>query len=62
MYSDKNKREVIAGIPPEYNIEVLLYDKDTRLFLIRTEFGLTGWVEVSTFGKIDIEGLYFAGD
>jgi hypothetical protein len=67
IYSDKEQTEVLASLPVNYDVEVLLADGDAinELFLLKTSFGLVGWVKVKTYGKpdvVDIKGLQFYGD
>lgn len=65
LYDSRELSNPIATLPPSYDVEVLINPKDTRLFLIKTQFGLTGWFEAKHLfprGQCAIEGLYFAGD
>jgi hypothetical protein len=69
LYQDKVGSEVVANISQNTEIEVLLApsaDNDTldRLFLVKTKFGLVGWLRLAEdeiFGAI-IQELFFAGD
>jgi hypothetical protein len=67
LYQEKTGNETVAQLPIAYEIEVLLAEKKNdleRLFLVRTDFGLVGWLRLSEKDLYDrvIEGLYFAGD
>jgi hypothetical protein len=67
LYDSKEKNRQLASLPAEYEIEVLLneFTNDESLFyLIRTSFGLTGWIELPKDGwkGTYIKGLYFQGD
>jgi len=64
LYKSEQMKEVVASLPKNYSVEVLLNKKDTQLFLIKTDFGLTGWYkpEHLRYGMQDIKGLYYAGD
>lgn len=66
LYSDKRGGEVVAVLPKNYEIEILLaeYGKNEmgaeRYFLVKTKFGLVGWINYES--PTAIEGLYYAGD
>jgi len=67
LYSEKNKQNKVAVLPKNYNIEVLL-EKDDWI-MIKTPFGLTGWVKLSDLTTYDmskenlsIKNFYFSGD
>lgn len=63
LYRTENLKRELASLPADYAIEVVAHNKDTDLYLIKTGFGLLGWVDVkSTYGDLTIEGLRFAGD
>lgn len=64
LYESTRLEKVIAQIPAEYEIEVLLNKKGTTLFLIKSSFGLVGWVDVGYIGQQPkvIENLFFFGD
>ena len=68
LYKSKTGNEIIASIPKDYIVEVLLSDPETndseKLFLVRTEFGLVGWLRLKESYTYDtpIEGLRFMGD
>ncbi|MES2727760.1 MAG: hypothetical protein V4643_11700 [Bacteroidota bacterium] len=68
LYKAKTGNEVIASIPKDYDVEVLLCDPGTdnseKFFLVKTEFGLVGWLRLKENHTYDtpIEGLRFFGD
>ncbi|MFO7862583.1 MAG: hypothetical protein R6U85_01150 [Salinivirgaceae bacterium] len=69
LYDKPEGGNVIAQIPTDYAIEVLVAEFSEgsfiRNYLIKTQFGLTGWVrlrENQIYGNADIEGLFYAGD
>lgn len=63
LYNNENLSNKVASLPKNYSIEVVAHKKGTSLYLIKTDFGLIGWVKVeSTFGNPTIKGLVFAGD
>lgn len=69
LYQDKNSNEVVAQLPKDYEIEILLaepakdYDVDYN-FLVRTEFGLVGWLRLTNEDLYStvLKDLYYAGD
>lgn len=64
LYSDNTMKKVVAQLPKDYNIEVLLCDQSEEFkYLIKTEFGLLGWVKFDmVYNDDQIEGLYYSGD
>lgn len=64
LYSTTDLKEVVAVAPKGSSVGVLLNNKDDRLYLIRTAFGLVGWVEIPPVGQEGeiIDGIFFAGD
>ncbi|MBL7873979.1 MAG: hypothetical protein JNM78_20370 [Cyclobacteriaceae bacterium] len=68
LYNDKIGDGIVAQIPKGYQVEILLAESTTRdfemdlNFLVKTEFGLVGWLRLEGFSDRVIEGLYFAGD
>lgn len=65
LYESEHLRNVIANLPEGYSVEVLINKPGTDLFLVRTDFGLTGWLKLGQnafWGNEVIKGLYFAGD
>lgn len=63
LYRTKSLTNKIASLPANYSIEVVANEKGSSFYLIKTDFGLLGWVKVeSTYGDLTIEGLSYAGD
>ena len=62
LFSDTTLSDPVAKLPANYDIEVLINVND--FYLIRTAFGLTGWLNMkrSLYGNTPIKGLYYAGD
>ncbi len=70
LYKDKVGTDVIAQLPKDYEIEILLGDGKTEdyaadsYFLVKTDFGLVGWLRLTNedqFGAV-LKELFFAGD
>jgi len=63
LFSDISSKEKVAQLPAGYEVEVLINKGDN--YLIKTPFGLTGWISIP-FGTMSeqtpIKGIYFAGD
>ncbi len=70
LYKEKTGKDVLAQLPQNYPVEVLAAEyisgdfEPQRLFLVKTEFGLLGWLRLGDYGSSDpvIEGLFYAGD
>ena len=68
LYKDKVGNEVIAQLPKGYEIEVLLADgnsKDFEMdhnFLVKTEFGLVGWLRIENSSEPVLKDFYYKGD
>jgi hypothetical protein len=70
LYNDKIGNTIIAQIPKNYEIEVLLSEGNTEdyrvdyYYLVKTEFGLIGWLRLSKddYQGTVIENLYYNGD
>lgn len=68
LYKDKIGDEIVAQIPKGYEIEILLAESSTKdfepeyNFIVKTEFGLVGWLRLEGFSDRVIEGLFYAGD
>ncbi len=70
LYKEKTGKEVIAQLPKNYTVEVLLAENTSdnfhshKYFLVKTEFGLVGWLRLTDYEGYDpvIEGLFYAGD
>ena len=70
LYKEKVGNTIIAQLPKDYEIEILLTDASTedfdmdKYFLVKTEFGLVGWLRLEdgdNYGTI-LKELYYAGD
>jgi len=63
IYSTPAQKEAVAAIPKGAPMTVLLAD-DADHYLIKTAFGLVGWVTIPADSQeaMVIEGLFFAGD
>ncbi|MBK9673469.1 MAG: hypothetical protein IPO70_14845 [Bacteroidetes bacterium] len=68
LYHSKSGNEIIAQLPKDYEIEVLLCDteknKSQKFYLVKTDFGLVGWLRLtddSTF-ETPAKGLFYKGD
>jgi len=64
IYKNDNLTGSVANLPKDYSIEVLINKQGTDLYLIKTDFGLTGWVKTGpvNYGDGAIDGLFYAGD
>jgi hypothetical protein len=68
LYTEKSGTGVTARLSKGAAVEVLLCDTENnqseKYYLIKTAFGLTGWLRLENDGGLQtvIKGLYFAGD
>ncbi len=64
LFASREFKKKTAYLPANYSIEVLLNEKGTAKYLIKTDFGLTGWVDLGSVGMMPdkIDKLYYAGD
>jgi hypothetical protein len=64
LYNSQEFTNEIASLPENYDIEVLMYDYKNKLFIVRTDFGLVGWINIGWIGqKPDlIDGIFYNGD
>ncbi len=70
LYADKSQKDVVGSVPINTEVEVLLaeYSQNfggTEYFLVKTPFGLVGWIGFTTYNLIEgtpFKGIYFAGD
>ena len=62
LRSETDNKEIIAYIPKNSEIEVLI--NKVNHYLIKTSFGLIGWAEITDvpINETPIKGLYRAGD
>ena len=61
LYQDKSKKKSVAVLPEGSEIEILLSD-DPKWYLVRSSFGLVGWVEINEYAYKTPIGLHFNGD
>ncbi|MAA77781.1 MAG: hypothetical protein CL916_00860 [Deltaproteobacteria bacterium] len=61
LYQDKSKSKKVAVLPQGSEIEVLLCE-DSEWYLVRSSFGLVGWVYVIEGLRQTKIGVRFAGD
>ncbi len=69
LFADRDMTKEIASLPKGYNVEVLL-GKSVKTygtewdFLIKTEFGILGWLRIQTYAlaEIGIAGIFWNGD
>lgn len=68
IFESSDLKTKVASLPADYNIEVILAKEDEQehhLYLIKTEFGLLGWIKLNSpfdYDKREIENLYMRGD
>ena len=68
IYSTTKLQSVIAKLPSNYEIEVLLsakpFNQTEALYLVKTGFGLVGWAKMRAgqYKALDVEGLIYTGD
>jgi hypothetical protein len=70
LYADKSQKEIVGSVPIDTEVEVLLaeYSQNfggTEYFLVKTPFGLVGWIGFVTYNLTEgtpLKGIYFAGD
>jgi 3-deoxy-D-arabino-heptulosonate 7-phosphate (DAHP) synthase len=61
LYADKQKSGIVTTIAQGGFVEVVLQDGD--FFLLRNQFGLTGWAAMEQSQQpIDIDGFFYNGD
>lgn len=61
LYQNMGLSKTIASLPKGAEVEVLL--NKGRFYLLRTSFGLTGWIKIDqVMQNSGIDGLYYAGD
>ncbi len=61
LYASQTLQQPVASLPVGSELTVVLADGD--YYLLRTPFGLLGWVKIeSTQASEVVEGLFFAGD
>jgi hypothetical protein len=68
LYASQTSKEVVAVIPKDYEIEVVLAEfkrgefVSEKYFLIKTKFGLIGWINIEGSNNPKVKGVFFAGD
>ena len=69
LFSDESLTQVIADLPSNYGIEVLVAKRPENFtlewkYLVKTKFGLVGWtiIKGEQFKSTDVDGIYFKGD
>jgi hypothetical protein len=62
LYSDTELTKVVATIPKGSPVFIVANQKD--YYLLKTPFGLLGWVQVSDkeYGETKLKGIAYAGD
>lgn len=60
IYDEKNKKNIVAKLPKNSEIEILL--NDNNYYLIKTSFGLIGWWKYDGNSINIIKEIYFNGD
>ncbi|WP_422360875.1 hypothetical protein [Reichenbachiella sp.] len=68
VYSTTKLETIIAKLPANYEIEVLLskkpFNQTRALYLVKTGFGLVGWSTLTAgqYKAVDVKGLVYVGD
>jgi hypothetical protein len=62
IYADTNLKSIVAAIKKDSEVEVLINQGD--YYLIKTPFGLTGWIKIGNGAMNNefIQGIFYAGD
>ncbi|MFW6224082.1 MAG: hypothetical protein ACOC4R_00330 [Bacteroidota bacterium] len=60
IFSNKSLNNVLAELPSGTEVEVLV--NEGPYFLVKTPFGLAGWIKPEPMEDSGIEGFYYAGD
>lgn len=60
LYRAKEQQNLVATLPPESEIEVLI--NEGHNYLIKTSFGLVGWWKFDGYRSDTIEEIFFYGD
>ncbi|MFB6320829.1 hypothetical protein [Saccharicrinis sp. FJH54] len=60
LYSTMNQKELVAVLPKNSEIEVLI--NMGNYYLIKSSFGLVGWWEFDGYYSEDIKEIFFNGD
>ena len=67
LYKTKEMKEVVATLPKNYKIEVLLAETSHEhedFYLVKTDFGLIGWTKIKAgqYQSVEVEGIFWNGD
>jgi hypothetical protein len=62
LFSDTTFSTPVAALPANSEVEVLI--NKNAYFLLKTPFGLTGWITIpsSEQGELTLKGIYYNGD
>ena len=60
LLQSKTSSRVVASLPAQSAVSVLINEGD--YYLVKTPFGLTGWIKIEMGRASPIEGLFFRGD
>lgn len=60
LFSNKSLSTVLAELPADTEVEVLV--NEGNYFLVKTPFGLAGWIKPEAVANSGIDGLFYAGD
>jgi len=60
-------KEVVATLPKDYKIEVLLAETSHQhedFYLVKTAFGLVGWTQIKAgqYQSVEVDGIFWNGD
>ena len=67
LYKTKEMKEVVATLPKNYKIEVLLAETSheyEEFYLVKSDFGLIGWTKIKAgqYQSVEVEGIFWNGD
>jgi len=67
LYRTKEMKEVVATLPKDYKIEVLLAETSHQhedFYLVKTAFGLVGWTQIKAgqYQSVEVDGIFWNGD
>ncbi|MBP1672759.1 MAG: hypothetical protein H6Q25_574 [Bacteroidetes bacterium] len=70
LYKDRTGNDIVAQLPKDYEIEILLADGTSpdfevdTLFLVKTDFGLVGWLRITEddIYRGILYDFFYAGD
>jgi len=68
LFKDRVGNDIVAQVPKDNEIEILLaygtkkdFEAD-NLFLVKTDFGIVGWLRLEGYEDQVLEDLYYKGD